>query len=265
MNRTLSSVAFLGAEVRRTLQLARSYWLEYVSDFVTYGIGFLLLVAVFWSASDDFGVTGYLASLIGYITWKMCATVMLEISEIPTEEAQAGTLEQLFLSERSLGEIFLNRTAASVLDNGLRSVLLGALLALLCGVLRPVSFLALGVILLTLAGTIGLGLALAGIGLIYKQTNRLPTIIWQILVFFTGALAPIYNPVMLGISRTLPLTWGIAALRAIYIDQASLSLLWQNGLLVGLLINTVIYLLLGILVFSWGQRYARSLGTLAHF
>ena len=138
-------------------------------------------------------------------------------------------------------------------------------MALLGGVLQPVSFLVLGIFLLTLAGAVGLGFALAGIGLIYKQTSRLPTLIWQMLVFFTGALAPIYTPVLSGISKALPLTWGIAALRAVFIDQASLSSLWQNGLLIGLLINTVIYTLLGIVVFSWGQNRARSLGTLAHY
>ena len=265
MNSALHAVVFFGAEVRRTIRLARSYWLEYVSDFVTYGIGFLLLMAVFWSASDDFGATGYLASLIGYVTWKMCASVMLEVAEIPSEEARIGTLEQLLLSEMSTGWVFLGRTGAFILDNGLRSFLLGLILALLGGVLQPISFLTLGIFLLTLAGAIGLGFALAGIGLIYKQTSRLPTLIWQMLVFFTGALAPIYNPLLLGASKALPLTWGIAALRAVFIDQVSLLLLWQNGLLLGLLINTTIYILLGVVVFSWGQKRARALGTLAHY
>lgn len=265
MNTAGVAAAILGAEIRRTFGLVRSYWLEYVSDFITYGIGFLLLMAVFWSASEDFGITGYLASLIGYITWKMCASVMLDIAVTPVEEARTGTLEQLFLSGISSGWLFLTRTVTFIFDNGLRSFLLGFFLALLGGVLQPISFLALVVFLLTLAGAIGLGFTLAGVGLIYKQTSRLPTILWQMLVFFTGALAPIYQPVLLQISKLLPLTWGIAALRAIFIEGASLSTLWQRGLAVGLLANTIFYILLGVVVFSWGQNRARTLGTLAHY
>jgi ABC-2 type transport system permease protein len=265
VNSTLNVVIFFGAEVRRTIRLVRSYWVEYVSDFITYGLGFLVLMGVFWSASDDFGPNVYLSSLIGYIIWKMCASIMADISDIPSEEARTGTLEQLLLSGRSPGLVFLARTVAFILEYGIRSFLLGLSLALLGGVLHPVSFLALGIFLLTMIGAIGLGFALAGIGFIYKQINRLTILIWQMLVFFTGALAPIYNPVFLGISKGLPLTWGIMALRAIFIDQASLLLLWQNGMLIGLLINTGVYVLLGVILFSWGQSRARSLGTLAHY
>jgi hypothetical protein len=56
-------------------------------------------------------------------------------------------------------------------------------------------------------------------------------LIWQMRVFFTGALAPIYNPVLAPISRLLPLTLGIESLRAIYLNGADFASLWQSGLL----------------------------------
>jgi hypothetical protein len=85
------------------------------------------------------------------------------------------------------------------------------------------------------------------------------------LVFFTGALAPIQNIYLDALSKTLPLTWGIASLRAILIDRATIAMLWQNGMLAGLLINTAFYITLGIVLFAWGQRRARELGVLAHY
>jgi hypothetical protein len=85
------------------------------------------------------------------------------------------------------------------------------------------------------------------------------------LVFFTGALAPIQNTYLDAFSKLLPLTWGIAGLRAIMIDGASMTTLWQNGLLIALLINTAFYVTLGIVLFTWGQRRARELGVLAHY
>ena len=265
MNGSVMALALIGAELRRTFRLIRSYWLEYISDFFTYVVGFLLLMAVFWSASDNFGVTGYLAALIGYVTWKMCASVMLDVALTPVEEAQTGTLEQLLLSKISPGWVFLSRTVGFIFENGLRSFFLGLFLAFVGKVLQPVSFLALVVFILTLGGAIGLGFALAGVGLIFKQTSRLPTLLWQMLVFFTGALAPIRQPVLLGISKLLPLTWGITALRAIYVENASFNSLWESGMMAGLFINTAIYILLGVFLFVWGQKQARSLGTLAHY
>lgn len=56
-------------------------------------------------------------------------------------------------------------------------------------------------------------------------------LIWQMLVFFTGALDPIYHPVLAPITRLLPLTRGIESLRAIYLNGADFASLWQSGLL----------------------------------
>jgi hypothetical protein len=85
------------------------------------------------------------------------------------------------------------------------------------------------------------------------------------LVFFTGALAPIPNGILGVLSKVLPLTLGITSLRSLLIDRATIVTLWQDGLLVGLLINTAIYIGLGFVFFNWGQRRARELGVLAHY
>src|SRR3990172_12044604 len=92
------SAAMLGAEFRRTVRLARSYWLEYAADLLLYLLGFLLLITVFRAASPSYGPQGYLSTLIGYTAWKICASVLVDIARIATEEAHTGTLEQLFLS-----------------------------------------------------------------------------------------------------------------------------------------------------------------------
>src|SRR4030043_2491703 len=92
------NIAMVGAEFQRTVRLARSYWLEYISDLVLYTLGFLLLIAVFRAASASYGQQGYLSTLIGYTTWKICASILVDIARIATEEAPTGSLEQLFLS-----------------------------------------------------------------------------------------------------------------------------------------------------------------------
>ncbi|MCK4451695.1 MAG: ABC transporter permease [Anaerolineae bacterium] len=259
------SLTILGAEFRRVFRLARSYWLEYVSDFALYTVGFLLLMVVFQAASDDFGPEEYLSTLIGFVTWNICASTMAGIAEVTVEESRTGTLEQMFLTDLRPGLVFLGRSAGILLNHTTRDLLLGAVLAAFLGILRPVPPLAVVVFILTVAGACGLGFGLAGLTLVYKRLDGLIHLIWQMLVFFTGALAPLTYPFLVTVARALPLSWGIVSLRAIMIDGATAASLWRSGNLPGLLLNTAFYVVLGFALFAWGQKRARFLGVLAHY
>lgn len=259
------SAAFLGAEFRRTVRIARSYWLEYAADLLLYTLGFILLIVVFRAASPDYGSPGYLSTLIGYTTWKVCASILVDIARIAVDEARTGTLEQLFLSGMKPGMVFVGRSLGILINHGLRGLVLAFILAMILNILQPVPLWAIIVFILTLAGASGLGFALAGLALVYKRIGGMLQLLWQMLVFFTGALAPIQNPYLGAISKVLPLTWGISGLRAVVIEGVTITKLWQKGMLAGLLINVAIYIVLGIVLFTWGQRRARELGVLAHY
>jgi ABC-2 type transport system permease protein len=206
-----------------------------------------------------------LSTLIGYTTWKVCASVLVDIARIATEEAHTGTLEQLFLTDLPPGMVFITRGLGILVNHGIRGLILAFILAAVLGILQPVAPLAVVVFLLTLGGACGLGFALAGLALVYKRIGGGLQLLWQMLVFFTGALAPIPNGILGTLSNILPLTLGITSLRSILIDGATLAVLWQNGMLAGLLLNTAIYIGLGLVFFNWGQRRARELGVLAHY
>ena len=259
------TVTALGAEFRRSLRLVRSYWLEYVADLILYILGFLLLNAVFQAASLNYGPTGMLSTLIGFTTWKICASVLEDIARVASDEARTGTLEQLFLAGLPPGLVFAGRSLGFVFSHALRGLILAFILAGLIGLLQPVSPVAVILFILTLLGACGLGFALAGLTLIYKRIGGGLHLFWQMLVFFTGALAPITHPLLAEFAKLLPLTWGISALRASLLDDAGSAELWQRGLWQGLLINTVVYLTLGVVFFTWGERRARQQGVLAHY
>lgn len=259
------SLAAVGAELRRTARLARSYWLEYAADLLLYSLGFLLLITVFRAASSDYGAQGILSTLIGYATWKICASVLTDIAHIASEEARTGTLEQLFLSGLSTGRVFAGRSLGIILNHLLRGLVLAMSLASILNVLPEVSWLALLLFVLTLVGACGLGFALAGLVLVYKRIGGGLQLLWQMLVFFTGALAPIENPLLAGFARLLPLTLGITGLREVMLNGASASQLWYSGLLPGLLLNSSFYVIFGVIVFNWGQHQARTLGVLSHY
>jgi ABC-2 type transport system permease protein len=259
------SLTTLGAELRRTLRLAHSYWLQYVSDFMLYSSGFLVFVVVLRAATDTYGPQGYLSTLIGYTIWIICATVTSSIARAVVQEARTGTLEQLFLTGRRPGLILLGRSVGLFFDYGARGLLMGGVLAAGLGVLRPLPPLAVLAFGLTALGAGGLGFTLAGLALVHKQVEGLITLTWQMLVFFTGALAPLTHPVLALLAKLLPLSWGIASLRAMLVHGAGSESLWRSGELPGLLLNTAFYVTLGAALFAWGQKRARTLGTLGHY
>jgi ABC-2 type transport system permease protein len=253
------------AELHRAIQVARSYWLEYIADFILYTLGFLLLLVAFHAASDSYGPDEYMSSLIGYVTWNICASVIMAVARVVSEESRTGTLEQLFSAGLRPELILASRTVGFLLNYSIRGLLLGVVVAAILGILRSIPFLAVPVFALTALGACGLGFALAGLTLMYRPVNKLITPLWQMLVFFTGALAPLNQPGLVLLSKTLPLTWGITALREIIIKGMNIVVLWQRGGLIGLIMNTTVYLILGITLFTWGQRRARVLGTLGHY
>ncbi len=255
----------LDAEFLRTLRLARVYWLEYAADFVLYFVGFLLLMVVFQAAAPGYGTQGVLSSLIGYITWKVCASSFIGVARIAEEEARTGTLEQLFLVNSSPMQVFLARSLGIFLNQALRGLLLGWVLAVVLKVFVAPTLLSMIIFMLTFLGALGLGLMMAGLVLVYKRLGGFLSLIWQMLVFFSGALVPLPGVLLGGLSSLLPLTWGIAALRASLLSHTTLFDLWQNGLLPGLLINTAVYLGLGCSLFAWGERHARKSGVLSHY
>jgi ABC-2 type transport system permease protein len=257
--------AVVWAELRRIVQLARSYWLEYIADFLLFTLGFLLLLVAFGAASDNYGSDGYMRSLIGYVTWIICATVIEAIAGVVTNESRTGTLEHLFSAGLWPSVVLASRTVGFIIDYGARGLLLGVVVAAILGIPCPIPLLAVPVFALTTLGACGLGFALAGLTLMYRPIGRLVNPLWQMLVFFTGALAPLTRPGLVLISKALPLTWGISALREIIVEGTVATTLWQGGELIGLVVNTIVYMILGIVLFTWGHRKARALGTLGHY
>lgn len=259
------SAATLGAEFRRTMSLVRSYWLNYAADLVLYTLGYFLLMAVYFVAADGLNADLALSALIGYVTWKVCASAMVRTARTIVEEAKTGTLEQLFVTGRSPTGLILARSLGEFLNQGLRGLILGTIIAAIMGLLQPVPFSVLIVFTLTAAGALGAGLALAGLALVEKRIGGFLNLIWQMLVFFSGALAPITGPVFGTISRLLPLSWGIEAMRAILLEGATFGVLFDNGLLLGLLVNTGFYLLVGEVLYLRGEKRARELGVLGQY
>jgi len=255
------------AEMKRYYMIQWSNLGDTFSWFVFTFMMFAAIVVILNGISGgDFGDQARLLVMIGWITWMIAGDCMAEIPEEVTEEAETGTLEQLCLLPVPLAFILGVRSVAYFLGIGLRGILAAIVLIFF---IAPLPFApALGVLFfLSLAGAYGLGYLFAGLALIFKRVGAMTSLVFSLLILLTGAFVGLES---LGwifdiLRLAFPLTWGISLMRQVVGGNVTLTSLLQNGELVGLILHSTIYLILGLAVFTWGYHSARSKGTLAHY
>lgn len=92
-------------EVRREWLLSKSYWIELVADQLFFILGFLVLTGLFEVATrGQYAGAAQMAALIGYLVWRVAGGCMDDVTHSVEEDAQWGTLEQVWLSGAPIGK-----------------------------------------------------------------------------------------------------------------------------------------------------------------
>ncbi|MBI3958049.1 MAG: hypothetical protein HY328_04490 [Chloroflexi bacterium] len=260
-------VQILVAEARRELHRSVAYRLEFVADQVLFILGFLLLSGLFYILSDG----GYtekqqLMSLVGFITWRVADGVILRSVSTIDEETQWGTLEQIWLAPIPPRLVFFCRSTIILVSYMLRAIFIAAILLLSLRLTIHFSISMFAVFLLAQFGVIGTAYILMGLQLAFKRTVSLTLAFTTSLLFVTGALAPIEHVYWLTIAvRFLPLGPGIHLLQAEIEQPLSMIHLWLSNEGIWLVCHSIVYLVLGQIVFAWGERYALNSGHLGQY
>jgi ABC-2 type transport system permease protein len=254
-------------ELWREVRLARVYYVDFLADQVLYTGGFFLLSGIFQLVAEG-GYTAQvqLGLLVGYLTWRVADGTLLRLSRLAADDAQWGTMEQLWLTSPSPQTFLLGRALAVATYHTARALLI-ALVAIFFLRLSPVlTFSLVLVFSLSQIAIIGLGFMLVGLQLVYKNVTAITLALSTALLFLTGALAPLdAGSLHYAFARLLPLTAGIRLLRLSVIEGVPLlsmvahsDFLWLSAAALG-------YALGGVLIFSWAERVARRRGSLAHY
>ncbi len=260
-------LAFVMGEVEREWLVMRRYWFNTAAFIVTLCLifaGLLLVGTAFTGGRMASGTRAEL--LVGLLLW-IYALGMLELfSWNMSQEATSGTLEHLYLSPIGPATIFLVRGFAKLVTLTIVVAVAYFPMALVAGVrinLNPDLFLV--VIPLSVANVAGMTLIFGGLMLIFKRIENFSQIIQMILMFFTGAMAPLesFPPALITISHLLPLTYGVEIARRMAVDGARLGQL--QGPLLGLIVNTAVWMTLGLTVFYFCDRIARQRGTVGQY
>lgn len=259
-------------ELRREYLVWRSYRVNAVSSLVMWGVVFPVLMATLISvaanAGINYGPSLQAASLIGFLIWKMCTGVLVAAPRMIEQEAGTGTLENVMVTSNiPFPLLFFFRVMASSIRSCLEVLLLGVVLTFVFRLPLAMSPTALLVTFVTLAGVWGVGFALAGLAMIYKNVGGVTGLIAYLSFTISGAFVPLdsLESVFTVLKFTFPMTWGIDILRRVMIDGYDFSLLMRDGLLPGLLLQSMGLLIIGYIVLSSSLIQVKKRGELGAY
>ena len=198
--------------------------------------------------------------VVGYFLWTLSLGAYSGITNDVRSEASWGTLERHYTTPFGFGPVILAKSVAIVFRTFLTSSVVLAVMLLMTGTTLELHLLTvIPVATLAIATALGLGLAMGGLSVLYKQVGN----VVNVLQFaFVGLIsAPAFD---LPWAKFLPLAQGSALLQRAMTDGVRL---WEfDPLALGILVGAAaFYLGAGYLAFGLATRRARRLGVLGDY
>lgn len=266
----------VGNEIQKGLFFAWGERLQILIELPLFLIFFLLLALVLGKGQQiasghidwrfDPGHVGSL--MVGYAAYLFIYLQTAKLFWRLLGEIQAGTLEQVYLSPLPAWLVATaGRVLATVLETaGLVAILYVVVFAIVpfhltwhAQALVPAAFLAVG--------SVGYSLIEGGMVLAWRKVELIHELALGLMVFFSGAVIPLSQlPTwMAAVGRFAPISEAVVALRAVLVDGRQSFPLTGDGGILWMVAISAAYLLLGIAVFSLGERRARDQGSLGRY
>lgn len=199
-------------------------------------------------------------SIVSVVFWSLTMMTMNFIGYSVITEATRGTLEQIYMSPMGVWKIMLTRIISQF---GLQSVIM--VLLLFGAMLTSGQWLSLNpmttipIIIVTMISMVGISFMIAGLAIIVKQIQAFLQIFQFVLmglVFVPLTVAPFL--------AFAPFVKGVNMVRTVMIEDLTLTQLpWSDyGVL---LLNSLVYLILGLLVFHACEKIAMKKGLLGQY
>lgn len=198
--------------------------------------------------------------IVSYIFWFLGLMSMQGIGWQIMQEAQRGTMEQLYMSPIGVWRIMLARMIGMVAINFVIIIVLLFGSMLTAGTWLNLDVISiLPVMFFTMIGMIGVGFMIAGLSIIWKQIQAFLQIVQFVfmgLTFVSIAAAPYlaYAPFVLGVDLV----------RRIMVEGLSLSSIHMGDWIL-LIVNGFFYFGLGVWLFLKCEKYSMSKGLLGHY
>jgi ABC-2 type transport system permease protein len=201
------------------------------------------------------------AVVIGYVLWTLVLFILSDIAGGLQNEAQTGTLEQLFLSPFNASQVFLVRAIASLtIQITLNVSILLIIIAITGSQLSFPPTLVLPFITVLL-GAYGLAFAMGSLALLLKRVQQLLGIFQFALLFLLSVPTETWVGSGKVFALLLPMTPGAGLLRNLM--ARGLGLDWGQWAIA--LVNGVVYFSLGLFLFRQAERETKRRGRLGGY
>ena len=209
--------------------------------------------------------------LLGFMIWFFGMKAVEGMQFLLSEEARAGTLEQMYMTPAPMALVMLGRSVGMLVVSAVQASIVGAAIVLLLRM--PVAFdpavvlSAIPSFVLTMIGLFGFGYLVAGLTIVFKQIGTLVNMLQNMLLFFGGVLLPVdvLPPAVAAFARTLPTTQGIVVLRRVVFGGQSLADVWASGDLPWLIVHSALYFALGWVFYARCEEVAKRQGSLGQY
>lgn len=254
-------INLLVANVRKEYIEFKRYLPNTIAFVITFYIVFLGMftgIAVVGDPSTQDTNTQYI--IVNYIFWFLGMLVVQNIGWNITNEAMRGTLEQLYMSPLGVWRILGARLVATTIITLFLMIVLLYISMLTTGQWLNVDIISiLPILMVTLISMFGVGFMVAGISILWKQVDSF----LLILQFIIGGLTFVplsFAPYLV----YFPFVKGVDMVREIMIFNLRITEISISDI-VFLISNAIVYLILGIIIFTICERYAMKKGLIAHY
>ncbi len=256
-------------EVHKGLLNLKSGWREVLVQMITFPVFFLLLVLFMGRGQlrDELLLPG----LLGMVSLTFIHEQVNRAFWSYLGDMQSGVLEQTYLTPLPSWTLILGRQVAAVV-----SALPSALSVLLVGVITiearggdvPFDVQILVPLASIVLGTCGLALILCGLTLVYKRIEIITQFSMAVWFIAGGTFVPLDNmpDVTAFLSRLLvPIAPGIEAIRDILVGGHSLAGLTTGWGLWWVILQPLVLIGVGVILFGRLEQVARRRGTLGRY
>lgn len=228
---------------------------------------FMIFLIIFYGArfigggNPSFGDT-LEGIVMGFMLWMFIIFAFSDLTWDFINEAQQGTLEQLYMSSLGFGWVSISYVLTFLVINLTLTLSMFFLMMAVTGKWLHLDFFSLiPLMLLTVCGVYGFGFAMGGLALVFKQVQAAFQIFQFVWLLFV--LAPTVMESLPWV-KFLPVTWGVHLIGRVLIGGQSLSAMPFTDL-VFLAAISATYFLIGYALFKRLEGVARDRGLLGHY
>jgi ABC-2 type transport system permease protein len=258
-------MASMTNETRKGLLILWDYKFSLMMEMLS--IFLVFLGAMFLAGQGSVTQAQVSSTILGFIITFYALGTLSNMSYSLMSEAQAGTLEQMYMSPAPSQLIVLGRSFSGLISTTIQLLILLTVMMTLFRVRFAFPLDAVAILLITMVGLLGFGYVMGGLTLVFKQIGPLSNILGNFIFIANGTFLPVeFMPTWLAtFVKFIPSTLGIIALRRVVLEGETLATLIQDGSLTLLTGYSIAFFVLGWFLYALCENVARRQGSLAQY